>query len=229
MCSSSPRDYLSRDLTARTLLDVHALSRAPSVSSRTIGCMSSTRRNTPTLWPATDATSSQSVSGSRKPADAAGARMRGQAVIGPNDKTCLSTSNRAGRFLCNVKIGILHLSDIHLKADQNAVVAKVDGLRGVLEAHRADLEACVVVFSGDVAFSGKRLEYAAALAADQIAYQRAKGGTTSAEWDGQCRQALVEFAPDLAITSRTRAGAERSWRLSELLPYPFTPASLQHP
>lgn len=43
---------------------------------------------------------------------------------------------------------------------------------------------------------------------------------------GQCRQVLVEFAPDLVITSRTRAGRERSWRLSELLPHPFTPASL---
>ena len=43
---------------------------------------------------------------------------------------------------------------------------------------------------------------------------------------GQCRQVLVEFAPDLAITSRTRAGAERRWRLSELLPHPFNPSSL---
>lgn len=46
---------------------------------------------------------------------------------------------------------------------------------------------------------------------------------------GQCRQVLVEFAPDLPITSRTRAGAERSWRLSELLPHPFTPTSLHQP
>ena len=43
---------------------------------------------------------------------------------------------------------------------------------------------------------------------------------------GQCRQVLVEFAPDLAITSRARGGAERRWRLSELLPHPFTPSSL---
>ena len=46
---------------------------------------------------------------------------------------------------------------------------------------------------------------------------------------GQCRQALVEFAPDLAIASRARGGAERRWRLSELLPFPFTPASLHQP
>ena len=43
---------------------------------------------------------------------------------------------------------------------------------------------------------------------------------------GQCRQVLVEFAPDLPITSRTRGGAERRWRLSELLPHPFAPSSL---
>ena len=46
---------------------------------------------------------------------------------------------------------------------------------------------------------------------------------------GQCRQVLVEFAPDLPIASRTRGGAERRWRLSELLPYPFTPTSLSQP
>ena len=43
---------------------------------------------------------------------------------------------------------------------------------------------------------------------------------------GQCRQVLVEFAPDLEITSRTVGGAERTWRLTELLPHPFSPASL---
>ena len=46
---------------------------------------------------------------------------------------------------------------------------------------------------------------------------------------GQCRQVLVEFAPDLAIISRTRSGAERRWRLSELLPHPFNPAFLHQP
>jgi cytidine deaminase len=46
---------------------------------------------------------------------------------------------------------------------------------------------------------------------------------------GQCRQALVEFAPDLEITSRTRSGAERRWTLSELLPHPFNPASFHQP
>lgn len=45
---------------------------------------------------------------------------------------------------------------------------------------------------------------------------------------GMCRQALVEFAPTLPITSFTAAGAEEHWSLGDLLPHPFTPQSLQH-
>jgi cytidine deaminase len=45
---------------------------------------------------------------------------------------------------------------------------------------------------------------------------------------GVCRQSLVEFAPVLEITSVTRAGSLARWSLRELLPQPFTPASLTH-
>jgi cytidine deaminase len=45
---------------------------------------------------------------------------------------------------------------------------------------------------------------------------------------GMCRQALVEFAPSLEITSITTSGAEAHWSLAELLPSPFTPQSLHH-
>ena len=45
---------------------------------------------------------------------------------------------------------------------------------------------------------------------------------------GMCRQALVEFAPRLAIVSCTTHGAEARWSLSTLLPHPFTPAALAH-
>jgi len=43
---------------------------------------------------------------------------------------------------------------------------------------------------------------------------------------GACRQVLAEFNPRLEITSCTTHGAEQHWNLSELLPYPFTPHSL---
>lgn len=43
---------------------------------------------------------------------------------------------------------------------------------------------------------------------------------------GMCRQALVEFAPDLEIVSVTRGGQEKRWTLADLLPQAFTPASL---
>jgi cytidine deaminase len=45
---------------------------------------------------------------------------------------------------------------------------------------------------------------------------------------GMCRQALVEFAPRLAIVSYTIHGAEAEWSLATLLPHPFTPAALAH-
>ena len=45
---------------------------------------------------------------------------------------------------------------------------------------------------------------------------------------GMCRQALVEFAPNLQVTSYTTSGAEARWSLADLLPHPFTPQSLHH-
>ena len=45
---------------------------------------------------------------------------------------------------------------------------------------------------------------------------------------GVCRQALVEFAPDLQVASYTISGAEARWSLADLLPHPFTPQSLRH-
>jgi cytidine deaminase len=45
---------------------------------------------------------------------------------------------------------------------------------------------------------------------------------------GMCRQALVEFAPRLAVVSYTTHGAEAQWSLATLLPHPFTPAALAH-
>jgi cytidine deaminase len=40
---------------------------------------------------------------------------------------------------------------------------------------------------------------------------------------GMCRQALIEFSPELDIVSITRDGEQARWRLAELLPHAFTP------
>lgn len=43
---------------------------------------------------------------------------------------------------------------------------------------------------------------------------------------GMCRQALIEFSPELEVISITRGGKEARWRLADLLPNAFTPRSL---
>ncbi len=43
---------------------------------------------------------------------------------------------------------------------------------------------------------------------------------------GMCRQALVEFAPALEVISVAINDRSASWSLADLLPSPFTPASL---
>lgn len=43
---------------------------------------------------------------------------------------------------------------------------------------------------------------------------------------GMCRQALIEFSPELEIVSVTRNGREARWTLADLLPHAFAPHSL---
>lgn len=54
----------------------------------------------------------------------------------------------------------------------------------------------------------------------------ASSGDAPAPPCGMCRQALIEFSPELDVISFTRTGKEARWRLSDLLPQAFTPASL---
>lgn len=54
----------------------------------------------------------------------------------------------------------------------------------------------------------------------------ASSGEAPASPCGMCRQALVEFSPELEVISFTRSGREARWTLRELLPHAFGPASL---
>ncbi len=45
---------------------------------------------------------------------------------------------------------------------------------------------------------------------------------------GICRQALVEFAPALEVISVASNERTQRWSLADLLPFPFTPSSLEH-
>ena len=43
---------------------------------------------------------------------------------------------------------------------------------------------------------------------------------------GMCRQAVMEFSPKLRVIAVTTGGKRSEWVLTDLLPQPFTPASL---
>ena len=45
---------------------------------------------------------------------------------------------------------------------------------------------------------------------------------------GVCLQALVEFSRGVEVTSVCANGKRATWRLQDLLPFPFTPATLAH-
>src|SRR5688572_9937935 len=61
-----------------------------------------------------------------------------------------------------MKVGVVHLSDMHFKAGRNEIVGYaqqvVDPLRGFLP----DLAELFIVISGDIAFSGQEDQYAVA-------------------------------------------------------------------
>lgn len=60
-----------------------------------------------------------------------------------------------------MSIIILHLSDIHLKSDRlsNKILDRVERIADAIQREATSANACFVVFSGDIAYSGKLEEY----------------------------------------------------------------------
>ena len=61
-------------------------------------------------------------------------------------------------------IALLHLSDIHIRATDNPVTSRIDALAAAIRAEAPPLEACFILISGDIAFSGLAVEYSIAYA-----------------------------------------------------------------
>ncbi|NFO58523.1 metallophosphoesterase [Clostridium botulinum] len=58
-----------------------------------------------------------------------------------------------------IKIGIIHLSDIHLKTDTDKITKKMNFLVDALKNKCIELEYILIIITGDIAFSGKNEEY----------------------------------------------------------------------
>jgi hypothetical protein len=61
-----------------------------------------------------------------------------------------------------MEIALLHLTDIHIKTGNEPVLKRVKEIKGALHQGAPNASACIVVISGDVAFSGFQTEYDAA-------------------------------------------------------------------
>ena len=54
---------------------------------------------------------------------------------------------------------LLHLSDIHFRAQANPILQKLAAIVAATRTHGAGINACIIAASGDIAFSGKQEEY----------------------------------------------------------------------
>ena len=62
-----------------------------------------------------------------------------------------------------MKLGILHLSDLHLRESANAVSDKAADIVGAFQSADPLVNDCIVIITGDLAFSGKSSEYCQAI------------------------------------------------------------------
>ena len=58
-----------------------------------------------------------------------------------------------------MRLLVVHLSDIHIKAEDDPVLSRVQRISEAVESRRADADAVVIVVTGDIAFSGTADQY----------------------------------------------------------------------
>lgn len=58
-----------------------------------------------------------------------------------------------------MRLGILHLSDIHFKIGKNSVLERADRIFPAVRAEIQGFDGCLLVASGDIAYSGNSAEY----------------------------------------------------------------------
>lgn len=61
-----------------------------------------------------------------------------------------------------MKLLLLHISDIHIKSKGDFILSRADQIAGAMSSLDSEIAGCVVVVTGDVAFSGQKDEYALA-------------------------------------------------------------------
>jgi len=62
-----------------------------------------------------------------------------------------------------MKLGILHLSDLHFRESGNAISGKAADIVSAFQSADPLVEACILIITGDLAFSGKTSEYELAM------------------------------------------------------------------
>ncbi|MDD2934015.1 MAG: metallophosphoesterase [Methylotenera sp.] len=61
-----------------------------------------------------------------------------------------------------MKFLLIHLSDIHIKSKDNLILNRAAQIASAMSGLDADIEGCILVITGDIAFSGQESEYALA-------------------------------------------------------------------
>lgn len=116
--------------------------------------------------------------------------------------------NKPSLFRRIMRLLVVHLSDIHLTGSTDPIFEKAHFITDTTKNLDYELDACLVIFTGDIAFSGRESEYLAALELiDQIA--RSLCGHLSNRILGEAVPTFVAAVPgnhdfDFSVNERVR-------------------------